>query len=145
MSSDHPFRPGQSITGLREADLAADPIHQFAAWLERVLEAKLPEPNAMTLATSTPDGVPSARIVLLKGYDPDGFLFFTNYESQKGREFAANPRGGTLLVLANPGAPDPGGRDSVEGEPGRIGGLLSQPPGWQPGGRLGIPAKPGPA
>src|SRR4051812_27428252 len=78
--------------GLREADLDGDPIQQFERWFARALEANLPEPNAMTLATATRDGVPSARIVLLKGFDQRGFLFFTNYESQKGRELAQNPQ-----------------------------------------------------
>jgi pyridoxamine-phosphate oxidase len=97
MNSDRPILPGRSATELRETELAADPIRQFASWFEHAVEAELPEPNAMTLATSTPAGVPSARIVLLKGYDPDGFLFFTNYESQKGRELEANPH--VALVL----------------------------------------------
>src|SRR4051812_44526655 len=76
---------------LDEADLDPDPIRQFAAWFGEVLAADLPEPNAMTLATATPDGRPSARVVLLKAYDARGFAFYTNYDSRKGRELAANP------------------------------------------------------
>jgi pyridoxamine 5'-phosphate oxidase len=82
---------------LNEEDIDRDPIRQFRSWFEAALAAELPEPNAMTLATSTREGVPSARIVLLKGYDEQGFVFFTNYESQKGRELAENPN--VALVL----------------------------------------------
>ena len=78
--------------GLSEADLEPDPIAQFARWFGEARQAGLKEPNAMTLATATRDGQPSARIVLLKGLDENGFAFYTNYESQKGRELAENPR-----------------------------------------------------
>jgi pyridoxamine 5'-phosphate oxidase len=78
--------------GLSEADADPDPIRQFQLWLGHALAAQVPEPNAMTLATATPDGVPSARVVLLKGLDESGFVFHTNYDSRKGRELAANPR-----------------------------------------------------
>jgi pyridoxamine 5'-phosphate oxidase len=78
--------------GLSEADAGPDPIRLFQLWLGQALAAQLPEPNAMTLATATPDGVPSARVVLLKGLDESGFVFHTNYDSRKGRELAANPR-----------------------------------------------------
>src|SRR5205814_5920403 len=64
----------------------------FRRWFDQALAAGLPEPNAFTLATSTPDGIPSARVVLLKVLDDRGFTFFTNYDSRKGREMAANPR-----------------------------------------------------
>ncbi len=78
--------------GLNEADAGPDPLRLFQVWFQQALTAEVPEPNAMTLATATPDGVPSARVVLLKGLDESGFVFYTNYESQKGRELAANPR-----------------------------------------------------
>ncbi|HEY7022796.1 MAG TPA: pyridoxamine 5'-phosphate oxidase [Ktedonobacterales bacterium] len=78
--------------GLREEDLAPDPFTQFGAWFGEVAQADVREPNAMTLATATPDGRPSARMVLLKGVDAHGFTFFTNYESRKGGELDANPR-----------------------------------------------------
>ncbi|MBA3945334.1 MAG: pyridoxamine 5'-phosphate oxidase [Herpetosiphonaceae bacterium] len=78
--------------GLTEADLAADPFSQFRIWLDQALDAQLPEPTAMTLATATLAGVPSARMVLLKGFDANGFVFYTNYESRKGHELAVNPR-----------------------------------------------------
>lgn len=77
---------------LNEADLAADPFTQFQHWFDEALRAELPTPNAMTLATVGADGAPSARIVLLKGIDHNGFVFYTNYKSRKGRELAANPR-----------------------------------------------------
>ncbi len=77
--------------GLSEADLDPDPIVQFRCWFDEAYAAGLPEPNAMTLATATNDGRPSARVVLLKGYDQRGFVFFTNYESRKGQELAENP------------------------------------------------------
>src|SRR5665213_153208 len=77
--------------GLDEADLAVDPMTQFALWLAEVVELGVPEPNAMVLSTADADGQPSSRHVLLKGVGPDGFVFFTNYGSRKGRELAANP------------------------------------------------------
>jgi pyridoxamine 5'-phosphate oxidase len=77
--------------GLSERDLDLDPFRQFTRWFDEVLAVGLMEPNAVTLATATPDGRPSARIVLLKGVDDRGFTFFTNYDSRKGRELAANP------------------------------------------------------
>lgn len=77
---------------LGEGDLAPDPVTQFRAWFEEARAARLGEANAMTLATATPDGVPSARIVLLKGVDERGFVFYTDYRSQKGADLEANPR-----------------------------------------------------
>ncbi|MFN8499342.1 MAG: pyridoxamine 5'-phosphate oxidase [Anaerolineae bacterium] len=78
--------------GLDAADLAADPIAQFRAWFAAAQAAGVADAHAMTLATATPDGVPSARVVLLNSVDERGFVFYTNYESRKGRELAANPR-----------------------------------------------------
>jgi pyridoxamine 5'-phosphate oxidase len=86
------LRENYGRQGLTEADLDPDPFRQFALWLEQALAANLREPNAMTLATCTSDGAPSARIVLLKVFDERGFAFFTNYECRKGRELTANPR-----------------------------------------------------
>jgi pyridoxamine 5'-phosphate oxidase len=74
-----------------------EPLERLAAWFEEAVEAGVPEPNAMALATATPDGVPSVRIVLLKGIDERGAQFFTNYESRKGRELDANPRAAATL------------------------------------------------
>jgi pyridoxamine 5'-phosphate oxidase len=86
------LRQNYTLGGLSEADAGDDPFALFRRWFEQALEAELPEPNAMTLATCTPDGAPSARVVLLKALDARGFTFFTNYDSRKGREMAANPR-----------------------------------------------------
>jgi pyridoxamine 5'-phosphate oxidase len=77
---------------LAEAEVDADPVVQFGRWFEQATQAGLLEPHAMTLATATPDGRPSARMVLLRGFDARGFCFYTNYESRKGAELAANPR-----------------------------------------------------
>jgi pyridoxamine 5'-phosphate oxidase len=77
---------------LLESDAAASPFDQFAAWFDEALAAEVPEPNAMTLATVDSQGRPSARIVLVKGADERGFVFYTNYESRKGQELAQNPR-----------------------------------------------------
>lgn len=77
--------------GLSEGEVDADPLRQFEKWFGQALAANVPEPNAMTLATATPDGQPSARTVLLKAFDASGFTFFTNYDSRKSRELTANP------------------------------------------------------
>ncbi|WP_121353803.1 pyridoxamine 5'-phosphate oxidase [Flavisolibacter nicotianae] len=77
---------------LLEKDIAADPIQQFQRWWTQVLAAEVPEPNAMILATASADGLPSARIVLLKGFDENGFVFFTNYQSFKGTQLDENPK-----------------------------------------------------
>jgi pyridoxamine 5'-phosphate oxidase len=77
---------------LDETLVEASPVQQFALWYDAAVAAGLPEPEAMTLSTATPDGRPSARIVLLRGFDDSGFCFFTNYDSRKGRELAANPQ-----------------------------------------------------
>jgi pyridoxamine 5'-phosphate oxidase len=76
---------------LDESASAADPLQQFEHWFRQALAAELPEPNAMTLATVASDGRPSTRIVLIKGYDARGIVWYTNYESRKGRELAGNP------------------------------------------------------
>jgi pyridoxamine 5'-phosphate oxidase len=77
---------------LDERGLSHDPLVEFARWFAQAEEAQLPEPNAMTLATATPGGAPSARIVLLKGFDERGFVFFTDYRSRKSEELTGNPR-----------------------------------------------------
>jgi pyridoxamine-phosphate oxidase len=82
---------------LSETDINADPIKQFDKWLNEALKAEVAEPTAMTLATATSDGRPSARIVLLKGFNNDGFMFYTNYLSRKGKEIAKNPLGSLLF------------------------------------------------
>lgn len=85
---------------LDETSVDRDPLRQFRSWLEQALSAGLREPNAMTLATATPDGIPSARIVLLRGFDERGFVFYTNYSSRKGSELAANPRAALVFYWA---------------------------------------------
>jgi pyridoxamine 5'-phosphate oxidase len=77
--------------GLRRGELDPDPIRQFSSWFTAAIEAGIRDVNAMSLATATADARPFVRIVLLKGFDQDGFVFFTNYESQKGQQLEANP------------------------------------------------------
>src|ERR1051325_11301531 len=86
--------------GLDEKTIDRDPIRQFQTWLNEAFAAKLPLPEAMTLATATPDGRPSARMVLLKQVDHDGFVFFTNYRSAKGRQLDANPYAALVFYWA---------------------------------------------
>ncbi|HEX8019031.1 pyridoxamine 5'-phosphate oxidase [Mucilaginibacter sp.] len=87
------LRQDYSASTLSENSTKGDPIKQFEQWFNEALEAKLHEPNAMTLSTATINGKPSARIVLLKGFHTGGFIFFTNYLSRKGKEIAKNPQG----------------------------------------------------
>src|SRR5205085_2834227 len=104
---------------LNEADLDPDPLRQFAAWFEEAGAAGVRAPEAMALATAGADGRPSVRMVLLKGFDERGFVFFTGYESRKGGELAANPRAALLFHW------DPLGRK------GRAKGPFG--PAWRPG------------
>lgn len=85
------LRKDYKLASLDEQDVAPSPLQQFGKWWNDATSSEIDEPNAMTLATSTPDGRPSARIVLLKSFDEEGFMFFTNYESRKGQELARNP------------------------------------------------------
>ncbi len=91
MTSIADLRKDYKLASLGEGDLDRDPVVQFGRWLTDSLKAELSEPTAMTLATVTADGKPSARIVLLKSFDAKGFTFYTNYDSRKGRELAAHP------------------------------------------------------
>ena len=84
------LRKEYAAGGLVESDLAADPVSMFAEWFRTVREANLHEPNAMVLSTVSAQGRPSSRMVLLKGFDDDGFRFFTNVRSRKGEDLAAN-------------------------------------------------------
>jgi len=88
---------GMPLPDLSEATIERDPFRQFQGWLEAALAAPLYLPEAMTLATATPDGRPSARVVLLRGFDERGFVFYTNYDSRKGDELSANPRAALVL------------------------------------------------
>ena len=82
---------------LREEEAGADPFDLFRRWFDEAVLSGAPQPEAMTVATATPDGVPSARIVLLRGFDEAGFQFFTNYSSRKAHELAHNPRAALVL------------------------------------------------
>ncbi|MBC7980595.1 MAG: pyridoxamine 5'-phosphate oxidase [Armatimonadetes bacterium] len=85
------FRKEYSARGLHREDLCDDPIELFGKWFQQATDLKVHEPNAMTLATISPDGQPSQRTVLLKAFDQKGFTFFTNYESRKAGHIAINP------------------------------------------------------
>jgi pyridoxamine 5'-phosphate oxidase len=85
------LREEYETEGLHESDMAPDPFQQFEEWYEAAEEARLHQPNAFVLATSTPDGKPSARAVLMKGFSPDGLVFYSNRASRKGSEIDANP------------------------------------------------------
>ncbi len=85
------LRNDYALRRLDETDVDADPCKQFHAWLAEALEAQVPEPTAMTLATVDAEGRPSGRVMLLKALDERGFVFYTNYESRKGRELAVRP------------------------------------------------------
>ncbi|MCP3714226.1 MULTISPECIES: pyridoxamine 5'-phosphate oxidase [unclassified Paraburkholderia] len=97
MTSLADLRKTYSLGSLDAADVDPDPIRQFQTWFAQALDAKLPEPNAMTVATVDAQGRPAARILLIKGVDERGFVFFTNYESRKGRELGANPHAALLF------------------------------------------------
>lgn len=91
------LRKDYARESLGEADVDRDPLGQFEKWFEQAKKAGLMEPNAMALATATADGAPSVRMVLLKGADARGFVFFTDYRSRKGTELEANPRAALCL------------------------------------------------
>jgi pyridoxamine 5'-phosphate oxidase len=91
MTSIADLRKSYERAELDESASSADPLDQFAVWFQQALDAQVPEPNAMTLATVSPDARPSTRVVLIKGYDARGIVWFTNYDSRKGRELATNP------------------------------------------------------
>ena len=94
------LRTEYARAGLSERDLDPSPIRQIERWLRDAIDAEHPEPNAMTLATATASGEPSARVVLLRRIDERGLVFFTNYESDKGRALDENPRGSACLFWA---------------------------------------------
>ena len=97
MTSLAELRKNYSLGSLDVTDINRNPFRQFDAWFAQAVDAQLPEPNTMTLATVDSRGRPSARIVLIKGVDERGFVFFTNYESRKGRELSANPYASLLF------------------------------------------------
>ena len=91
------IRKDYKLAALDVGDVAASPFTQFDAWFAEAIKAELPEPNAMTLATCDAAGRPSARVVLIKGVDERGMVFFTNYQSHKGQDLAANNRAALLF------------------------------------------------
>jgi pyridoxamine 5'-phosphate oxidase len=86
------IRKNYSLKELTEASVQEEPLGQFSVWMEEAIQAGVPEPTAMVLSTVNAEGLPSARVVLLKGIQNQGFAFFTNYQSRKGQELAENPR-----------------------------------------------------
>ena len=97
MDSIAQLRKNYTFGQLSETDVPANPLPLFKLWFDQAVRAESPEPNSMTLATANKAGNPSARIVLLKGADENGFSFFTNYESQKGKDLAVRPQAALLF------------------------------------------------
>lgn len=91
------IRQDYQLGGLHENDINSDPIALFEEWFNQAIKSEVKEVNAMTLATADEDGNPSARIVLLKYFDQDGFVFFTNYDSRKGKEIKSRPKAALLF------------------------------------------------
>lgn len=94
------LRKDYQLQSLRKTDVDESPFKQFQVWFDQALAAQLPEPNAMTVATATQSGKPSARIVLLKGFDERGFVFYTNYQSHKGQALIDNPQAALIFWWA---------------------------------------------
>ncbi|MBC7565353.1 MAG: pyridoxamine 5'-phosphate oxidase [Pedobacter sp.] len=94
------LRQDYRVASLSESDIEADPILQFKKWFSDAVNAQLYEPNVMTFATADSDGKPSARIVLLKGFDEHGFVFYTNYESKKSQDLIENPQAALVFFWA---------------------------------------------
>ena len=92
------LREDYTLEELSESEVDSSPFVQFQHWFDQAVEAQLPEPNAMTIATATKDGIPSARIVLLKGFDDRGFVFYTNYNSHKAQELIDNPHAALVFL-----------------------------------------------
>ena len=137
------LRKSYELAELDESASAADPLQQFQAWLDQAIAGQLPEPNAMTLATVGADGRPSTRIVLVKGVDERGLVWYTNYDSRKGKEIAANPHAALQFhwvelerVVRIEGVVE-------KSERGRVGRLLRDPAARFARRRLGLAAKPG--
>jgi pyridoxamine 5'-phosphate oxidase len=98
ISSIADLRKDYTKETLNESDVDPNPFQQFQRWFEQAVNAELPEPNAMTLATASKNGIPAARIVLLKAVNDRGFTFFTNYNSNKGKELEANPQAALVFL-----------------------------------------------
>ena len=123
---------------LSEADVDADPVVQFGRWFEQAEQSGLLEPTAMTLATATLDGRPSARMVLLRGFDERGFCFYTNYQSRKGRA-GRQPAGRPGVLVGRAGTPGPHRGPGRPDHQGRERGLLPLAPAGQPAQRGRLP------
>ena len=128
------LRKSYQSGALNRKDLAVDPVAQFAVWFKQALDTAVHEPNAMTLSTATPEGAPSSRVVLLKGFGPEGFTFYTNYKSRKGIEIEHNP-----LVALNFFWPELERQVRIEGKAGRVSEAESEAyfHSRPPGSRLG--------
>ncbi len=94
------LRKNYKLKSLDQKDVLENPFEQFSIWFEEAMNSDLPEPNAMILATATKNGKPSVRTLLLKGFDEKGFIFYTNYESRKGKELAENDNASILFYWA---------------------------------------------
>lgn len=92
------LRKDYTLRELNETEVDPNPFKQFQRWFDQALQAQLPEPNAMTVATASKHGIPSARVVLLKGFDDRGFVFYTNYESDKSKELIENPHAALVFL-----------------------------------------------
>ncbi len=143
MSVPEDLRIEYTQRGLGEDEVAADPIEQFKVWFGQAAATGMVEPNAMTLASVGADGRPSARVVLLKEFDARGFVFYTNYESRKGADLAANPAAALSFYW-----PELERQVRIEGPAERVpaaefGRLLRREAGGQPAGGLGLAAEPG--
>jgi len=131
--------PIEHPTGLRSGDFteADEPLRLFAAWFEDARQAEPSDPDAMALATVDADGLPNVRMVLLKGFDERGFVFYSSEDSQKGRELAAKPQGRprlSLEIVAPPGSP---ARPGCNRKRGGSRCLFREPPALLPDRRLG--------
>ena len=124
------------VQGLRETDVDPDPFQQFRTWLDQALAAQLPEPLAMALATADSNGRPSNRLVLLRGFDERGFVFFTNYQSRKGQELEQNPQAALVFYWAELDR-----QARIEGTVERV--SVAESDAYFQTGGLGIAAEPG--
>ena len=142
------FTAGKGVFGgLSEEGTGDDPLSLFHTWFQEAIGAGIYLPESMALGTASPDGKPSVRLVLLKGYDERGFVFFTNYESRKAAELEANPEATLVFhwaILQRQIRLEGTGPDEL---PGGVGGLLPLPSKGKPGRGVGITAEPtaGPA
>ena len=114
------LRREYSSQSLSESDIEKHPVDQFEKWWQQAIKAEIIEPNAMTLATASADGMPSARIVLLKGVDKNGFVFFSNYKSYKGLQLEENPKACLVFFWNNSSLPSCSISSTCVRKPSRI-------------------------